>query len=417
MQSSVLVVGGGISGMTAAIEAAECGRQVYLVEKEAYLGGRVSRMNKYFPKLCPPLCGLEINFRRLRINPKVTVMTGSTIEKVTGASGDFTAVIKTAPRYVNEKCVACDDCVKACPVNRPDDFNYNMSETKAIYLPHAMAMPAKYVIDMSVCKGDKCSECVKACKYDAIELNMEKKTTTVKVASVVYATGWKPYDAGKIENLGYGQIKNVINNVEMERLSAVNGPTGGKIVRQDNAEPVKKVAFVQCAGSRDENHLPYCSSICCLASIKQANYVREQYPESEVSIFYIDLRAPGKYEAFYKKMEDDKNVKFIKGKVARIEEDESGRATVTVEDILGGGKLKESFDLVVLATGMEPSMKTDKAVDVVLNDDGFMELDRQTTGGFIPAGVASGPVDVTTSIQNSTGAALRAFQCGVGKRG
>ncbi|VAX24201.1 Anaerobic respiratory complex protein QmoA, partial [hydrothermal vent metagenome] len=286
--SAILVVGGGISGMTAAIEAAECGRRVYLVEKEAYLGGRVSKMNKYFPKLCPPLCGLEINFRRLRVNPLVTVMTGSEVEKVTGSRGDFTAAIKTAPRYVNEKCVACDDCVKVCPVSRSDDFNYNMSDTKAIYLPHAMAMPAKYVIDMSVCKGEACSECVKACKYDAIELGMEEKTTTVKVASVVYATGWKPYDAGKIENLGYGQIKNVINNVEMERLSAVNGPTGGKIVRRDNGEPVKKVAFVQCAGSRDENHLPYCSSICCLASIKQANYVRDQYPESEVSIFYID---------------------------------------------------------------------------------------------------------------------------------
>ncbi|VAX14832.1 Anaerobic respiratory complex protein QmoA, partial [hydrothermal vent metagenome] len=194
-------------------------------------------------------------------------------------------------------------------------------------------------------------------------------------------------------------------------------PTGGKIVRRDNGEPVKKVAFVQCAGSRDENHLPYCSSICCLASIKQANYVRDQYPESKVSIFYIDLRAPGKYEAFYKKMEGDKNVKFIKGKVARIEQDESGGATVTVEDILGGGKLKESFDLVVLATGMEPTMKTGAVENVVLNDDGFMELDMQTVDGFIPAGVAGAPVDVTTSIQNSTGAALLAFQCGVVRRG
>jgi quinone-modifying oxidoreductase subunit QmoA len=291
-----------------------------------------------------------------------------------------------------------------------------MSETKAIYFPHAMAMPAKYVIDMSVCKGESCSECVKACKYDAIDLKMEEKKTTVKVASVIYATGWKPYDAAKIENLGYGEIKNVINNVEMERLAAVNGPTGGKIVRRDNGEPVKKVAFVQCAGSRDENHLPYCSSICCLASIKQANYVRDQYPDSEVSIFYIDLRAPGKYESFYKKMEGDKNVTFIKGKVARIEQDESGQAVVTAEDILGGGKIKQSFDLVVLATGMEPTMKSDKTVDVVLNDDGFMELAAQTVDGFISAGVASGPCDVTTSIQNSTGAALRAIQCGV-KRG
>ena len=169
-----------------------------------------------------------------------------------------------------------------------------MSETKAIFLPYQMAMPMRYTIDMNVCKGKECGECVKVCKYDAIELDMKESQKEVKVASVVYATGWKPYDAGKIANLGYGEIENVVTNVEMERLAAPSGPTDGKVVRRDNGEPVKTVAFVQCAGSRDENHLPYCSSVCCMASLKQATYVRDQYPESEVYIFYIDFTSARK---------------------------------------------------------------------------------------------------------------------------
>lgn len=414
MENSVLVVGGGIGGMTAAIEAAEMGRRVYLVEKEAYLGGRVSRMNKYFPKLCPPYCGMEINFRRIRVNPNIQIFTLSEVTSVSGEKGNFDITIKTKPRYVNQKCVSCDECVPVCPVSRKDDFNYGLSETKAIYLPHQMAMPMKYAIDMSVCKGEACGECVKACKYDAIDLKMGEEETKVKAGSVVYATGWKPYDASKIANLGYGEVENVINNVEMERLAAGNGPTGGRILRRDNGEPAKKVAFVQCAGSRDENYLPYCSSICCLASLKQATYVREQYPEdSEVYIFYIDLRAPGKYEAFYNKVQADDKVKLVKGKVAKIEQGEGGAAVVTAEDILGGGKMRVACDLVVLATGMEPA--GDAAGVATLDENGFMPPDLQTMEGIFSTGVAKRPTDVTTSVQDATGVALKTFQTGVGR--
>lgn len=410
--SAVLVIGGGIGGMTTALEAAECGLPVHLVEREPSLGGRVARMNKYFPKLCPPYCGLEINFRRLRANPGVSIHTLSEVTEISGEKGAFEATIKTAPRYVNEKCTACGDCEKVCPVTRKDGFNYGMGETKAIYQPGQMAMPMRYVIDMGVCRGEECGECVKACKYDAIDLKMEGSTATVKASSVVYATGWKPYDASKIANLGYGQIENVITNVEMERIAAPDGPTGGKITRRDNGEPVKTVAFVQCAGSRDENHLPYCSSICCMASLKQASYVREQYPESDVYIFYIDLRAPGKYEAFYNRIQADEKVRFIKGKVARIDKGESGAAVVTAEDILGGGKTRVACDLVVLATGMEPTLKSENAKTDGLDGDGFLPPEPQAVEGVFSAGVAGGPLDVTNSIQSATGAALKAIQCG-----
>ncbi len=409
MTNPILVIGGGIAGMTVAVESAECGNSVVLVEREAYLGGRVARMNKYFPKLCPPYCGMEINFRRIRSNPLITVMTLSEVTKIDGASGDFTVTVKTAPRYINNKCVACDDCVKVCPVEQPDAFNLGMSMTRAVYLPHQMAFPMKHVIDMSVCKGESCGECVKVCKYGAVDLKMQETLTTIKAFAVVYSTGWKPYDASKIENLGYGKIKNVVSNVEMERLAAANGPTGGRILRRDNGQPVKTVAFAQCAGSRDENHLPYCSAICCMASLKQATYVREQYPDAEVYIFYIDLRAPGKYEDFYKKVSADPKVKLVKGKVAKIEQAEDGRAVVTAEDILGGGKMRVACDLVVLATGMEPTMKNGASVDV----NGFMPDDVMIRAGVLSAGVAKTPTDVTTSIQDSTGAALKAIQCSV----
>jgi len=412
MNNSILVIGGGISGMTAAIEAAECGRTVYLIEREPWLGGRVARMNKYFPKLCPPYCGLEINFRRIRANPDIRIFTLSQVVSISGQPGDFTAVIKTTPRYVNQKCVACDDCVKACPVSRPDRFNYGMSQTRAIYLPHQMAMPMRHVIDMDVCEGSPCGECVKVCKYGAIELEMKDSETTVQTGSVVYATGWKPYDASKIANLGYREIDNVITNVEMERLAAVNGPTGGRITRRDNGEPVKTVAFVQCAGSRDDNHLPYCSSVCCLASLKQARYVRDQYPDSEVYIFYIDLRAPGKHESFYNKVKADPNIHMVKGKVGKIDQGEGGTAIVTAEDILGGGKIRVSCDLVVLATGMEPTAKSCGVPLADVGDEGFI-TENNLAPGAIPAGVAAGPFDVTTSIQNATGAALKAIQASV----
>jgi quinone-modifying oxidoreductase subunit QmoA len=412
---NILVIGGGIAGISAALEAAEAGRNVTLVEREPYLGGRVIRMAKYFPKLCPPGCGMEINFRRLRANTRVTVMALSEVASVSGAKGDYTVNINTKPRYVNERCSACGDCEKVCPVTRKDAFNYGMKETKAVYLPDPMAMPFRYAIDISVCKGSACGECVKVCKYGAIDLAMPEKTTRVSAAAVVHATGWKPYDAAKIANLGYGKIKNVINNVEMERLASATGPTEGKILRRDNGGPTMTVALVQCAGSRDENHLPYCSSICCLASIKHANYVREQYPDSEVYIFYIDLRAPGKYEAFYRKAMSDPKIHFIKGKVARVDEEETGRAVVTAEDIIGGGKTRVACDLVILATGMEPEAKFGGSTPAWKTGDGFILEELQVDAGMISCGVAAGPLDVTGSIQSATAAALKSIQAGVGR--
>jgi quinone-modifying oxidoreductase subunit QmoA len=393
------------------VEAAEAGYDVVIVEKEPYLGGKVAQLNKYFPKLCPPACGLEINFQRIKKNPRIRFFTLAEVEKITGQAGNFDVTIRQKPRYVSERCTACNACVAVCPVDRPDSFNFGMNTTKAIYLPHQMAFPMKYVIDDSACELDACARCVEVCEYNAIDLGMKAKTFNLKVGSVILATGWKPYEAARIDNLGFGRYADVITNMMMERLAAPNGPTKGKILRPSDGKPVGSVAFVQCAGQRDENHLGYCSAICCLGSLKQATYVREQYPNSRAYIFYIDLRTPGTYEFFSNKVQSDKNVSVMKGKVAKIIEDATRKELIVeAEDILSARKFRVNVDLVVLATGMVANMEEKKpAAEVGYDKDHFVIADESAPGIYV-AGCARGPVDVATAVQDATAAALKAIQ-------
>lgn len=408
---NVLVIGGGMSGLTAAVEAAEAGYDVFIVEKNPYLGGRVAQLNKYFPKLCPPNCGLEINFKRIKNNAQVTFYTLSEVEKISGQEGNFDVTIKINPRYINNKCTGCNKCAEVCPVERPDEFNFGMDNTKAAYIPHNQAFPFKYVIDDKYCKGPSCGKCVEACRYDAIHLDMKPETINIKVGSVILAAGWNLYDATKVDNLGFGKVQNVITNMMMERLASPNGPTNGKILRPSDGKEVKSIAFVQCAGSRDENHLPYCSYICCMASLKQATYIREQYPDSQVQIFYIDIRTPGRYEQFYWKVRDDENVVLTKGKVARITEDiETKDVIVEAEDIYSGSKLKARFDMVVLAAGMVPSTKgAEIPADISYTAEGFV-VPSSLKKGIYAIGTLKSPVDVAKSVQDATGAAIKSIQ-------
>ncbi|MDP2992209.1 MAG: CoB--CoM heterodisulfide reductase iron-sulfur subunit A family protein [Deltaproteobacteria bacterium] len=410
VSGTILVVGGGISGLTAALEAAEVGYDVILVEKNPYLGGRVAQLNKYFPKLCPPTCGLEINFKRIKTNPRLKFYTLAEVEKVSGSPGNYDVSVKITPRYVNEKCVACNVCAEVCPVTRENDFNFGMDMNKAAYKPHDMAFPMQYVIDGKVCQKESCAKCVEVCKYDAIDLKMEPKTLELKVGSIVWATGWNPYDAAKMDNLGFGKYKNVITNMMMERLAAPNGPTAGKILRPSDGKEIQKIAFVQCAGSRDENHLSYCSYICCLASLKQATYVAEQYPEAKISIYYIDIRTPGRYENFYRKVAANPNISLIKGKVAQIEEDPATKdVTVVAENTATGAKVHEKVDMAVLATGMQPVMAgTNISLNVPLNESSFVLADPQR--GISACGCAKEPLDVVSCAETATGAAMKAIQ-------
>ena len=408
---TILVVGGGISGMTAALEAAECGRDVVLVERDATLGGRTALLYRYFPKMCHPTCGLEINLRRLRANNRVRVLTMTEVTGITGNAGAYCVTLKTRPRFVNANCTACGDCAAAIDATIANPCNYGLDRIKAAYLPHAMAYPQRYVLDPSLIGTPAADKAKAACRYGAIDLAMAEETQELAVGSVVWATGWKPYDAARIQPYGYGRFPNVITSLEFERLADPHGPTGGKIARPSDGAPAKDIAFIQCAGSRDENHLRHCSRICCMASLKQTRYVREAYgDEGKSTVYYIDIRAIDRFEDFYNKVRADGGVRFVKSKPARIAEDGATHDPVVHGvDTEGYHRYAARHDLVVLAVGMEPSVSgADIPHEVVADSSGFIE--SAASGGFFAAGCAGNALDVNRSVQSATASALRAIQ-------
>jgi quinone-modifying oxidoreductase, subunit QmoA len=279
-----------------------------------------------------------------------------------------------------------------------------------VRLPHRTAYPAQYVVDRAACDAD-CHACVDACKYQAIDLQQQPSKKTLRVASVVLATGWAPYDATKIDNLGFGRYPNVVTNVIFERLAAADGPTKGQILRPSDGKEPRAVAFVQCAGSRDRNHLPYCSGVCCTASLKQATYIRSRYPEAKITMFYIDLRTNGHLEEFAAKVIAANGIELIKGKVGKVQEHPASRdLLLTAEDVLGGRKIMREYDLVVLATGMVPQT-AGVPTGVSVDEFGFAVNGKP---GVYAAGCAKWPAEVSASIRDATGAALKALQVTVG---
>jgi len=408
---TILVVGGGISGMTAALEAAETGKQVVLVEKNPYLGGRTVQLYRYFPKMCHPTCGLEINLRRLKANPRIQVLTMAEVTGISGTKGDYSVNVKLAPRYVNENCTACGECNKAATSEIDDAFNYNLGKVKSAFLANEMAYPQRYVIDASVIGTPEADAIKAACKYGAVDLDMKEEVVTLNAGAIVWATGWQPYDATKITPYRYGEFPNVVTNVEFERMADPRGPTGGKILRPSDGKEAKNVAFIQCAGSRDENHLRHCSRFCCMASLKQTRYVQEKYgDDGKSTIYYIDIRAIDRFEDFYQDVKANPNVSFVKSKVARISEDANGDPRLWGVNTEGYVRYSNPHDLVVLAVGMEPSVKgVDIPAEVMSDSSGFVMADPRNAGIF-GAGCATNALDVNRAVQSATAAALRAVQ-------
>ncbi|NCS64865.1 MAG: heterodisulfide reductase subunit A [Hydrogenophilales bacterium CG03_land_8_20_14_0_80_62_28] len=408
---TILVVGGGIAGMTAALEAAETGKEVVLVEKNPYLGGRTVQLYRYFPKMCHPACGLEINLRRLKANPRIQVLTMAEVTGIAGDKGNYSVTVKLAPRFVNESCTACGECNKAASTEILDAFNYNLGKVKAAYLPSDMAYPQRYVIDPSVVGSAEGQAIKAACKYGAVDLDMKEEVVTLNAGAIVWATGWQPYDAEKITPYRYGEFKNVITNVEFERLADPHGPTGGKLLRPSDGKEAKNVAFIQCAGSRDENHLRHCSRFCCMASLKQTRYVQEAFGDAGKStVYYIDIRAIDRFEDFYQEVKANPNVAFVKSKVARISEDKNGDPRLWGVNTEGYIRYSEPYDLVVLAVGMEPSVKNVAIPAEVLGDSSGFVMADPANAGIFGAGCATNALDVNRAVQSATAAALRAVQ-------
>lgn len=409
LSCDLLVVGAGIAGISAALEAAETGYSVTLIEKRAYIGGRVAQLNQYFPKMCPPTCGLEVNTRRLKDNPLIKLYTLTEVLSIEGKAGDYEVKIKVKPRYIEETCT--DDelelCSKNCPVYIDDEFNYNLNKTKAIHLPSNNVFPMKYVFEIGKLNDDQIKQVYSSCSK-CIDLDQEPEIIELQVKAIIYATGWKPYDADNLEILGYKDYPNVITNVEMERLASPSGPTSGKIEIPGFNKEIKKVAFVQCAGSRDETHLEFCSSICCLASMKHARFIREQLPNADIYVYYIDIRSPGALEEFYTETKEDNKIEWIRGKVAKVFKDrQTGDLIIEAENTLTGKLIQNSVDLVVLATGMQPALNGNFPDKDILDENGFIKTDRADS--IIGCGVATGPKDVAGAVQEATGAVMKAI--------
>jgi len=337
------------------------------------------------------------------------------VASVCGGPGNYDVAVRISPRYVNDNCTGCGKCAEVCETEIPNAVNYGMDTVKAAYLPHAMSFPFKYVLAPEIVGTAEGRKCADACAYNAINLDMQPETVHYKAGAIVWATGWDPYDAQKVDYLGFGRLPNVLTSVMFERLAAHDGPTRGKILRPSDGKDVASIAFVQCAGSRDENHLAYCSGICCLASLKQAAYLREQVPESKAYIFYIDVRAMGKYEDFYTRVARDENVILTKSKIARISEDpETGGVVLEGEDISLGARVRQVVDLAVLAVGMVPETSKVKP-DLEMEYDSFGFMTSSAASGIVPAGCVKAPMAVAACVQDATAAALRAIQRTMGR--
>lgn len=399
--------------MTVAVEAAESGSEVLLIEKSPQLGGNVARLHQYFPKLNSPESGMEMHFRRLRANNRVRALTHTEAVGIRGEKGDFQVDLHISPRYVNDGCTMCDKCAQACPVEIDDRFNYSMGKVKAAHMPGSGGFPAKYIIEHSACRKESCGKCLEVCADKAIDFSATPVNVTVRAGSVVMATGWEPYDASLLSAYGFGKVPNVINSVMLERLFAPGGPTGGRLLRPSDGKEAKNIAFVQCAGQLDESHLPYCSKVCCLASIKHAHFVTGHYPDASVNIIYTELfnPNPARYTDFISRVSGDSRVGFVMGKVDGVRgADDGGDVILSVREP-GGVRLKEiRADLAVLAVGMVPSGAS-KGLDGALVRDrhGFIPPEHQQAGIYV-AGSAKCPGDVTASVLDAAHTALRVSQ-------
>jgi heterodisulfide reductase subunit A len=422
IKKSCLIIGGGIAGIQAALDLANEGFDVYLVEKSPSIGGHMAQFDKTFPTMDCSLCILSPKMAEVGHHPNITLLTNSEVIDIKGYVGNFKAKILKKPRYVTEDCSACGECSKVCPETAPNEFDEGLSIRHAIYIPFPQAVPSIYIIDKELCLNKDiivCDKCIKACERKAIDFNMKPETIELEVGTIIVATGYDAFDPSCLEEYGYRKYENVVTGLEFERILSPTGPTEGKIVRPSDKKTPKRFAFIQCVGSRDEKTNSYCSRVCCMYAAKQALLIKEKIPDADVLIFYTDMRAFGKgYEEFYKRAQSE-GIRFIRGRVAEIVEDsESKNLIIHAEDTLLGVAVEAEVDLAVLSVGLIPREDL-KTISTMLNlsrgPDGFLKeahpklrpVDSLVDGVFL-AGTVQGPKDIPDSIAQAGAAAQRA---------
>ncbi len=429
-ERTAMVIGGGIAGIQSALDIADAGYQVYLVEKSPSVGGRMAQLDKTFPTLDCSACIMTPKMVDVANHPNIELMTYSEVEEVNGFIGNFEVKVRKKARYVDiDKCNGCGECADNCRVkNRiPNEFDANVGKRSAIYLPFPQAVPAKFTVDPDHClyltkgkcgKGPKCQE---VCGTGAIDFEQQDEEVEVKVGAIIVATGFDTFDPSNKPEYGYQDYPNVITGLEMERLVAASGPTGGELLigEGENARKPKKVAFIQCVGSRDASvGNEYCSRVCCMYTAKQAHLIKEKIPDAEVTVYYMDVRAFGKgFEEFYDRVRRE-GIRYIRGNPSEIFKKDD-KLIVKVEDTLTATPREDEADLVVLAVGLEPRQDARGVIDLLrlsqTSDRFFMEahpklypVDTSTDGVFL-AGCAQGPKDIPDTVAQAKGAAASAM--------
>jgi len=419
-----LVIGGGVAGIQAALDLADTGYKVYLVEKEPSIGGMMARIDKTFPTMDCSICILAPKMSDVGHHPNIELLANSEVAEVKGHIGNFTAKVLRKPRYVTKDCSACGECIKVCPIVAPNEFDVGLATRHAIYTPFAQAVPATYIIDMNLCLNKEgvvvCDKCMKACERNAIKYEAKPETVELEVGTIVVATGADVFDPSVLPNYGYGKFLNVITSLEFERLINAGGPSHGHLLRPSDMQIPKRVTFIQCVGSRsDKNGKLYCSNVCCMNTIKDSLLIKEHWPDTEIYVFYVDIRAYGKgFEDLYQRARKA-GVKFIRGLPAEIKEDKRTRNLwLFGENTLQNELYKVNVDMAILSVGLEARKDSEiiqRLLTLSRNQDGFfLEAHPKlrpvdaATGGIFFAGCAEGPKDIRDSVTQASAAAARA---------
>ena len=438
---ATLVIGGGVAGIQAALEIADAGYKVYLVERQGTIGGHMAMFDKTFPTLDCAACILTPKMVAVGQHPNIELIVLSEVQDVKGRPGAYQVkVLKRASRVDAGACVACNACAEVCPVSVPSEFDVGIANRKAIYIPFPQAVPNAYIIDGASCtyvqsEGKKCGACKKKCAKDAIHFDAQDELMEFEVGNIIVTVGYDTFDARRIERYGYGVLPNVLNSLEFERLTNASGPTGGKIVVKtkkfnkrtqaeewvfdpDGPKP-KAVAIIHCVGSRDQNYNPYCSRVCCMYSLKFGHLVREKLPEAACYEYYIDMRAFGKgYEEFFERIKDE-GVHVVRGRSAMVVA-QGDRMMVKGEDIINDTLIELPVDMVLLAVGLQPTGDTERLASMLgierVQDGWFSEMEYNVEptsterGGIFVAGMCQGPKDIPDTVAQAAAVAAKALK-------
>ena len=431
MSDKVVVVGGGIAGIQAALDLGDMGFEVHLVERTPSIGGHMAQLDKTFPTNDCSMCILSPKMIMCADHPNIILHTYSELDSVNGDFPRFKVVIREKARYVDiSRCTGCGDCIAKCPVKGPSEFEEGLTIRKAVYLPFPQAVPRKVAIDASQCRmitQKKCGVCKKICKAGAIDYDQKDRLVEIDASAIIVSTGFEVMDVSILPQFGFGFCKDVVTSIQFERILCASGPTSGHLKRPSDGQEPKTLAFIQCVGSRDEKTHPYCSSVCCMYATKESILAGEHCPGIKSTIFYMDMRAVGKgFQEFVSRAQRSYGVRYVHSRPARIQPGDGGKGVlISYEEWgIGGKSITEEFDMAVLCPALEPRSNSEMAskLGLRLDSDGFLcssdpayPVDSTRRGVFV-CGFSNAPMDIPDTVSQASSVAARAAELISGER-